>query len=85
VARFKLVAGGGNDKEVSEEVAEGSVSAARVRKSEVVAATHSVDWKQSSRGERSRRTIRRGRQRFWEPRQKYMGLQPAATFFTPSV
>ena len=51
VPRFKLVVGAGNDKEASEEVAEGAVSAARVRRSEVVAATHLVDWKQSSRGE----------------------------------
>ena len=66
IPRFKLVAGGGNDKEASEEVAKGSVSAARVRRSEVVAVPHSVDWKRSSRGERSRRSIRpRGRQRLW--------------------
>jgi len=65
VPRFKLVAGGGNDKEASEEVAEGAMSAARVQRSGVVAATHLVDWKQSSRGDRSRRIIRRrGRQRF---------------------
>ena len=80
--RFKLVVGGGNDKEASEEVEKGAVSAARVRWSEVVAATHSVGWKQSSRGERSSRRIirRRGRQWVWEPRQKSTG---AATFFTP--